>query len=215
MENKNKINLYTALCFLGAFILWTVLVCLVDIQAIGPRDSSVGLATLNGFVHSLTGANMTLYEITDWLGLVPVAIMFGFAILGLCQLIKRKSFKKVDYNIYVLGAYYVVVFLAYFFFEYVVINYRPVLIDGYLEASYPSSTTMLVLTMIPTTIMQLNERLKNEKMKKTLTVALSVFMIFMVIVRLVSGVHWLSDIVGGVFLSISFVKAYEFFAMLK
>ena len=121
--------------FLGAFVLWTVLVSLVDIRPIGPNGSRVGFAALNGFVHGLTGVNLLLYTVTDWLGLVPIAVAFGFAVLGLVQWIKRKSLLKVDRSLLVLGGFYIVVMAAYIFFEAVVINYRPVLISGQCASS--------------------------------------------------------------------------------
>ena len=154
MEKKNKKALVCGASLLIAFVLWTVLVCLVDVQAIGTEGSSVGFGTLNGYVHDLTGVNMSLYVITDWLGLVPIGIAFGFAVLGLVQLIKRKSLLKVDRSILVLGGFYIVVMAVYILFETVVINYRPTLIDGYLEASYPSSTTMLVMCVMPTAMIR-------------------------------------------------------------
>ena len=141
-----KKKLCIAIAFLATFALWTAIVRFVDVKAIGPDGSSVGLATLNGFVHKLTGVNWILYTVTDWLGLVPIAVALGFAILGLAQLIKRKSLWKVDRDILLLGIFYIVVIAFYVFFEIVVINYRPILIDGRIEASYPSSTTMLVNT---------------------------------------------------------------------
>ena len=141
MEKKNSRLFWVGVGLLAAFVLWTVLVCFVDVRAIGPRQSSVGFATLNGYIHNLTGVNMSLYVITDWLGLVPIGVAFGFAVLGLVQWIKRKSLLKVDRSILALGGFYIVVMAVYILFEIVVINYRPTLIDGYLEASYPSSTT--------------------------------------------------------------------------
>ena len=131
---KNKKDLWRSITFFASFILWTIFISFVDVQPIGPRGSDVGFATINGLFHDLTGVHMTLYHITDWLGLVPVAFGFGFAILGLIQWIKRKHILKVDYSILVLGGYYVVVLAAYLFFEEYVVNYRPVLIAGYLEA---------------------------------------------------------------------------------
>ena len=101
---------------------------------------------------------------------------------------------------------------AYILFEEVVINYRPVLINGFLEASYPSSTTLLVLCVMPTAVMQLNTRIRKETLRKCVAVAIKVFVVFMVMGRLVSGVHWLSDIVGGVLLSMGLVKLYRAFA---
>ena len=208
MEKKNKKALVWGVSLLIAFVLWTVLVCFVDVQAIGPEGSSVGFATLNRFVHNLTGVNMSLYVITDWLGLVPIGVAFGFAILGLVQLIKRKSLWKVDHNILALGVFYIVVMAAYILFEMVVINYRPTLIDGYFEASYPSSTTMLVMCVMPTAAMQLNVRIKNTVFRRCAIITIVAFTAFMVIGRLISGVHWITDIIGGTLLSAGLVMMY-------
>ena len=208
MEKKNKKRLALGVSLVVAFVLWTVLVRFVDVQAIGPDGSSVGFATLNRFVHELTGVNWILYTVTDWLGLLPIAVALGFAILGLVQLIKRKSLWKVDYSILALGVFYIVVMAAYIFFEIVVINYRPTLIDGYLEASYPSSTTMLVMCVMPTAAMQLNVRIKNTVFRRCAVIIIVVFTAFMVIGRLISGVHWITDIIGGALLSAGLVIIY-------
>ena len=193
---------------LAVFVLWTVLICFVDVQAIGPEGSSVGFSTINGFIHELTGVNWFLYTITDWLGLVPIGVAFGFAVLGLVQWIKRKSLLKVDRSILTLGGFYIVVMAVYILFEIVVINYRPTLINGHLEASYPSSTTMLVMCVMPTAMMQLRARIKNDLFRRCVMFAIAVFIAFMVIGRLVSGVHWISDIIGGVLLSAGLVMMY-------
>ena len=198
-----------ALGLLAAFALWTMAIRLVDVQAIGPQDSTVGFAALNGFVHKLTGTHMTLYVITDWLGLVPVAFGFGFAALGLAQWIQRKSILQVDRSILILGGFYIVTLAAYLFFESYVVNYRPVLIGGYLEASYPSSTTLLVLCVMPTAMMQLRGRIKNRVLRKCVTLAIAAFIVFMVVGRLISGVHWLTDIIGGILLSAGLVTMYD------
>ena len=208
MEKKNKKTLVWGAGLLAIFVLWTVLVCLVDVQAVGPEGSSVGFATLNSYVHNLTGVNFSLYVITDWLGLVPIGVALGFAILGLVQCIKRKSLFKVDRSILALGGFYIVVMSVYVLFEMVVINYRPTLIDGYLEVSYPSSTTMLVMCVMPTAMMQLRARIKNDVLRRCVMVTIAVFTAFMVIGRIVSGVHWITDIIGGAILSTGLVMLY-------
>ena len=208
MEKKNKKRLVLGASLVVAFVLWTVLVRFVDVRAIGPECSSVGFATLNGFVHELTGVNWLLYTVTDWSGLVPIAVALGFAGLGLVQLIKRKSLLKVDHSILALGVFYIVVVAAYIFFEIVVINYRPTLIDGYLEASYPSSTTMLAMCVMPTAAIQLNVRIKNTVLRRYTTIAIVAFTAFMVIGRLISGVHWITDIIGGALFSTAMVLIY-------
>ena len=215
MKKKSRRLFFLGASSLAAFVLWTVLVCFVDVQAIGPEGSSVGFATLNGCVHDFTGVNMSLYVITDWLGLVPIGVAFGFAVLGLVQWIKRKSILKVDRSILVLGGFYTVVVAVYVLFETVVINYRPTLIDGYLEASYPSSTTMLVMCVMLTAMMQLRARIKNKVFSRCVMIAIAVFIVFMVIGRLVSGVHWITDIIGGALLSAGLVTMYDAFGKCK
>ena len=208
MEKKNSRLFWVGVGLLAVFVLWTVLIRFVDVEAIGPRQSSVGFATLNGYIHNLTGVNMSLYIITDWLGLVPIGVAFGFAVLGIVQCIKRKSLLKVDRSILTLGGFYIVVMAVYILFEMVVINYRPTLIDGYLEASYPSSTTILVMCVMPTAMMQLRTRIKNDLFRRCVMLTITVFITFMVIGRLVSGVHWITDIIGGALLSTAIVLMY-------
>ena len=208
MKKKSRRLFFLGASLLAAFVLWTVLVCFVDVQAIGPEGSSVGFATLNGCVHDFTGVNISLYVITDWLGLIPIGVAFGFAVLGLVQWIKRKSILKVERSILALGGFYIVVMAVYILFQMVVINYRPTLIDGYLEASYPSSTTMLVTCVMPTAMMQFRARIKNKVFSRCVMIAIAVFIVFMVIGRLVSDVHWITDIIGGALLSAAIVLMY-------
>ena len=190
--------------------MWTWLLGFVDVKEIGPRGSAVGFATLNGFVYNALGVNMTLYHITDWLGLVPIAVAFGFAVFGLIQWIKRKSILKVDRDILILGGFYLLVMAVYVIFEFVVINRRPVLIEGYLEVSYPSSTTMLVTTVMPAALIELRSRIKNAVLWRFVASVIVAFTVFMVVGRLISGVHWASDIIGGLLISASLVEAYDF-----
>ena len=198
-----------SICLLTAIVLWTVAISFVNVRAIGPQGSSVGFAGINGYVHNLTGVHFSLYNITDWLGLVPIFVCMGFGVLGLMQWIKRKSICKVDRDILVLGGFYIVTIAAYLFFESVVINYRPVLINGYWEASYPSSTTLLVMCVMPTAVMQFNSRIRNKLLRNIVAATLVAFIAFMVIGRLLSGVHWLTDIVGGALLSTGLVLMYR------
>ena len=209
MKKENQRNFCTATCMLLAFFLWTVAIHFVDVEAIGPQESSVGFATINQFFHNHTGVHMSLYTITDWLALVPLTFVIGFALLGLIQWMKRKHLLKVDYNILILGGFYIVVMAVYVLFEMHVVNYRPVLINGYLEGSYPSSTTMLVMCVMPTAIMQFNARIKNNVLNRFVASAIIAFIVFIVIGRLVSGVHWFTDIVGGALLSTGLVLMYR------
>ena len=208
---KKQTRFYLAVGFLIAFILWTILISLVDLQPIGPQDSTVGLAKLNQSFHQMTGVHMTLYVITDWLGLVPLVTILGFALLGITQWIKRRTIQKVDTNILFLGLFYLVVLGVFLLFEEIVINYRPILIDGILEASYPSSTTMLALCVMPTAIIQFHKYVQNKILYRFIATLIIGFTAFMVVGRLISGVHWFTDIIGGIFLSSGLVLMYDSF----
>ena len=215
MKKRNRKNLYVGLCFLIAFAIWTALVKCIDVKEVGPLGSKVGFAAINQFVHGFTGTNMWLYNLTDWLGLVPIAVAMCFAMLGFVQLVKRKSLLKVDTDILVLGMFYTIVVAVFVLFEVLVVNYRPVLINGYLEASYPSSTTMLVMCVMPTALMQLGYRIKNKAVKRCVSLVIVAFVAFMVIGRLLSGVHWMTDIVGGALFSTGLVLLYRFAVNIK
>ena len=206
---KEKRNLLAGAGLIGAFALWTVLIRWVDVQAVGQNGTKIGFADFNVWFHQLTGVHMTLYTITDWLGLVPIFICLCFGVLGLVQLIKRRSLLRVDPDILLLGIYYVLVIACYLIFEMIPVNYRPVLIEGRVEASYPSSTTLLVLSVMPTLWFQANRRVSNAMIRKAVAVFVVTFSVFMVIGRLVSGVHWFTDIVGSVMLSAGLLCIYH------
>ena len=206
---KTRIRLCIAALLLTAFALWTAALLCVDVQPIGPMGSSVGLAALNGGFHRLTGVHMALYAVTDWLSLIPVALALGFAALGLAQWIRRGSIAKVDRSLLTLGGFYATVAAAYLLFEEAAVNFRPVLIEGRLEASYPSSTTLLVLCIVPTAAMQLHGRIRRAALRRGCVGALTAFAALMVAARLVSGVHWLTDVIGGMLLSGGLVMLYR------
>ena len=209
MKNRVKSLIITAVCLLAAFAAWTAAVLFVDVGAIGPIGSSVGLASVNLSFHRLTGVHPMLYTVTDWLGLVPILFALGFALLGLCQWARRGRLGRVDRSLLALGAFYIAVMVFYALFEKLCVNYRPVLIDGALEVSYPSSTTMLSLCVMPTALMQLSSRIKHRGLRQWVGAAIGGFTAFMVIGRLISGVHWATDIIGSVLLSFGLFKLYQ------
>lgn len=86
-KEKSQKVLLSGIAMVVLFILWTVAISLIDVQPIGPQNSSVGFATLNGFIHSLTGVHMAIYTVTDWLGLIPLC-------LDLYSLLKEKAYSR-------------------------------------------------------------------------------------------------------------------------
>ena len=209
MKVKAKKLLITGTLFLSAFAVWTLLIKTLDVQSVGVNGTDIGFAVLNTRFHWLTGVNMSLYTVTDWLGLVPLAACAFFGAVGFVQLVKRKSLSRVDYAILVSGVYYVIVLLCYLAFEMIPINYRPVLISGLAEASYPSSTTLLVLCVMPSFAFLCNRRLKSKRIVRAINIFTLLFSALMVAGRLISGVHWLSDIIGSILLSAGLFALYK------
>lgn len=209
MKRNGKKLLALGIGLVSVFIIWTVLIQTADVKPVGQNGTDIGFAAINTAFFALTGVHMKIYTLTDWLGLVPLFVCIAFGVVGLVQMIKRKSLLKVDRDIILLGIYYITVILGYLIFETIPINYRPILIDGRQEASYPSSTTLLVLSVMPTFAFEVKRRLKNKAAVKLIVCMTAAFSAFTVIGRLISGVHWLTDILGGVFLSCGLFYIYK------
>ena len=178
MKKKRNFLISTILILLA--LTFTILVKVVDVKQVGVNGTSIGVWALNQFVFKTTGVNMIWYHITDWLGLVPIFMAMVYSLLGIVQLIKRKSLFKVDKEIMILGLFYIIVISIYIFFEKVIVNYRPILMNGFLEASYPSSHTLMTICLCGSSII-----------------------VITVIGRLISGVHWFTDILGGIFIGVA------------
>lgn len=194
-----------------AFALFCALILAVkfiDVRAIGPEGSSVGLSEINEAVHNLFGVNLAWYKITDYLGCAAIAVAGCFALLGVYQLVTRKSLAKVDPDIYALAGCYAAAVLVYVIFEHAIVNYRPIDLGSGLEASFPSSHTVLSLCIMSTAIEQLARRIKNNALSAALCIGCGVLGAVIVAGRLVSGVHWFTDILGGVLISLAILLAY-------
>ena len=192
-------------------VILIALVRLVDVAPIGADGTSIGLSHLNQFVFDLFGVNMLWYNITDWLGVAAVLTGFVFAVTGLVQLIKRRSLLKVDREILALGGLYIVVIGLYLFFENVIINYRPIIMPDNTspEASFPSSHTMLVCVIMGSAAMLINRYIRNKPLNRILRAVCYVIIGVTVVGRLIAGVHWFTDILGGILISVTLLSLYE------
>lgn len=191
------------------FIMFTAALKFVDVQPVGPMDSEVGFATVNVFVHNLFGQNKVYDRISDFLAVLSLFAACSFAIIGAYQFLQKKSILKVDSSIILLGVTYVFVILIYVLFEKLVINFRPVLEKGVLEASYPSSHTMMILIILGTARTTMERIIHNERVLKGLRIVLAVLMVLAVAFRIMSGVHWFTDILGALFISAAVIQLYN------
>ncbi len=192
-------------------VLLIALVRLVDVAPIGAQETSIGLSHLNQFVFDLFGVNILWYDITDRLGIAAILTAFAFAVTGLIQLIKRRSLLKVDREILSLGVVYIIVIGLYLLFENVIVNYRPIIMpdNTHPEASFPSSHTMLVCVIMGSAVMLINNYIKNKALNRTLRAICFVIIGVTVFGRLIAGVHWFTDILGGITISVTLLSLYK------
>ena len=211
---KKQINLLLSITFFVCFVVWTILVKNVDVASIGPNGSLVGLSSLNNvFVsligNTLDGSRSLFYDLTEVLFFLPILGAVFFVVLAIIQLIQRKSLLKVDKPLINLGIFFILVIGFYIFFECVIINYRPMLIDGELEASYPSSHTFITLFMGLSYIYLTSYYLHNNKTLKIILISIiGVLGGVIILGRILSGVHYMSDIIGGILLGLGLYFAY-------
>ena len=197
--------------FASLFIVFSLWIRLFDVQPVGPECSSIGFAGLNVAVHELFGMHLFWYKLTQLLGVAAIAVAAVFAVVGFIQLVQRKSLLKVDKKILMLGVIYILVILLYVLFEKVPFNYRPVVLDPAegLEPSYPSTHTMIILTIFGTAIGVIGDYLKNAKLVLLLKIICLVIMAVTIVGRLICGVHWFTDIAGGVIISLFFINLFK------
>lgn len=215
MKNKNYDNLVNFMTFLVAFIVFTIIIKTIDVRSIGPENSEVGLASINDFIHNTFGYNDLFYNISKYLGYLSFLIIGLYGLVGLKELIQKKSIFKVNNKILLLGAFYVLVLSVYVLFEKVVINYRPVLEDGKLAASYPSSHTILSICVCLSSIMVCKSIFKNKDFVKIFNIGTLILMGLIVITRLLSGVHWFTDIIGAILISLALIYIFKYFIEYK
>ena len=213
--NKSLKKYCLPLLFCVLFVLFTITVKVVDVQAIGPLASKIGFAKLNSAVYNYVQNHVShnlqvlCYNFSNGAGILAILTAGFFAVFGLLQLIRRRSLVKVDKEIIALGVSYAVTIVLYVLFEKIAVNYRPVLEDGKLAASYPSTHTMIVLCIMGTAQYAFAHYLADKRLRLTTQIFCIALMGLTAIGRLLSGVHWFTDIVGGVLVSLAIVSFYR------
>ena len=210
LDNK-KTSLITAIILVLVSIIYTVLVCVVDKAPIGPEGTSVGFSAINGAFADAVGLNLLWDKITDVMMIIAILVAVSFVALGAYQLIKRKSLLKVDRAILAMAGVYLVIVVLYVLFDKVPLNYRPVILPDETapEASFPSSHTLVICTILCTAIVAWDRIFYNKKLLcNILRICAAVVMLVSVAGRLIAGVHWLTDIIAGVIFSATITAIY-------
>lgn len=209
MQKQLKLPLFlTAGVLFSLFLVLLVAVQTIDVAAIGPQDSEIGLSAWNAAVRDAVDTNDTWYTITELLGYAALAVAAGFAVLGAWQLLQRKRLFAIDADILLLAALYAVTLAAYLFFEVCIVNFRPVLVEGALEASFPSSHTMLTIVILGSAAYQSKLRIACTWLRRTAYALCGIVLLITIVGRLLSGVHWMTDILGGVLLAGALLVSY-------
>ena len=205
MKNiRNIIMSVIMTIFSGVFVY---LVKTVDVKAIGPNKSSVGFSGINKAYADMVGSNMTIYKLTEIFGLLVFIIVGVYGLIGIYQLFKRKSLFKVDREIIGLGILYVLMISVYLIFDKIAINYRPIIIDGELEPSFPSSHTMLAICTCVSSLM-VYKKYVPSKFNYLVLFSTVLLLTLVFLGRTISGVHWISYILGVVIISLTLLTYF-------
>ena len=212
MKDSKK-TLIFSIIFTVLAVVFTIVVKFVNVRPATLENSPVGLASLNEKVRTLfqyneQGINPTWDKITDLALAALFVVAAYFVILGIVQLVRRKSLKKVDRELKLLAGFYVILGAIYLFFEkLLVINYRPVLIDGALEASYPSSHVLFALALAGSAILLTRNYIK-PKFATIINLAIALLALVVTFGRLLAGVHWFTDVMGSILISAALISLF-------
>ena len=209
-----KKHIIACLLFSLLALAFTVLVKTVGVSEVVVNNTSgeissttttnIGFSAINSSIRDLRGYSEVWYKISKYAGYIVFIPAITFVLLGAYQLFKRGSLKKVDRELKLLAPFYIAVGAVYILFEkFLIINYCPVLRDGVLKSSYPSSHTLLAMCLCCSAMMVVARLLRKNHAKLAIMVnlVLTALMLVTVVARFLSGVHWLTDIIGSVFIS--------------
>lgn len=199
--------LVLAVVLFVAFAAFTYLVRTYDVAPVGYNGAEVGFSKLNAATHEMFPGDDGSYELTKILGYICLIAVAVNGLEAAIDFFRNKGrISRMHKRNVITCIYYVVVGGFYVLFEFVVINTRPISA----EASYPSSHTMLALCVLYSVFVLLGfSSWRYKFMASILRVICVVAMISMVVFRFLSGVHWLTDICGGILLSLSLMCLYR------
>ena len=188
------------------FILFTIMVTALDGQTVDGHR--LGLATMNGWWRDLVGVNAAWRVVSDVVAVGTVFGAVGLLIVQIVAVVRGRGLRPVVRDWWGVDLVLISLGICYGLFQIVVINYRPLLMHGVAEASYPSSHVLLFATVWPLLILTLWRMTKRRWVRVTVMVVGMMVMLAGIVARALSGYHWLSDLVGGVLLGVTLVAWY-------
>lgn len=206
---------------LAVFICLTVLLYTADRQPyttlVTPyaegaeaETATIGLAGLNLKVSEWLGFRNVFYEITEILGYVEIAVAVCIFLLAVYQLVTRKSVRKMDREVIAMMVPYALIVIFYVLFERISPNFRPVLLEEGLEMSFPSTHTVLGVGIMVTAEAFFARHFRNNTfMGKWMPWICRIISVTTVFCRTMSGVHWATDILGGLILAFAIAFVYD------
>lgn len=195
---KNKTSFTMSLILLAVSVIFTLLVAFVGKAPVGPENSEVDFAALNAALHDQFGYNTVFYGISSVLGYLTILTALINCVSFLVNLVKKKDLRMVRADLTATLGIYILLAVLYLVFEFVVINYRPVILEEGLEASFPSTHSMLAIAVMFSAAQQVRTGMKESGIRNILILLCVLTGVLTPVTRFFSGVHWFTDILGGV-----------------
>ena len=208
MNKKNIINFSITAGLFVIFAIFTILVKFVDTSLVVATNTKIGFSSINKPIFEALGTSDAWGTISLILFVVAGLIVLTLAVIGIKEWFANKQLSKVNHKILFLLGLYTLTVIFYFLFEILAVNYRPLLDEGLVKLSYPSSHTLLICVVCLSACFVVPDYIKNKPLKITITCILITLSILAPLSRLLAGMHWFTDVIGSLILSVALVMCY-------
>lgn len=144
--------------------------------------------------------------ISDVILVTAFAILGALAMLGLIQLISRRSLKKVDHELLMFPIPLAIMAIVYVVFEkFLILNTRP---NGSGEPSFPSTHVMITATIFFMVAVVLPRYIKSKVLCAMFDIIMLILLVLVCTGRILANMHWPTDVAGGVVFASIFAAIY-------
>lgn len=173
-------------------LIFTILVSFVDVKIYNVTNTEIGLYSLNKIflVNSINSNYINI--ISNGIFLICLLVIILMLLLITFEYFKTKKINKNNLNFII---HFLIMVLIWIIFDKIlIINYRPILINGNIEGSYPSTHVMVSTFVLLFLSDKLKKIFKNDKIFYIISIGL---IIIQSISRILLTMHWFTDIIGG------------------